>query len=232
MSNVEYIVFDGIIGAGKSTLIQRLMKDSSKFSQLSIAHIDEPVDTWKQKGILQKSYANPEVWNFPAQCYFFHSRIQHIRSVVKRNDDVNQIFFGERSPFTDQLFWNVQLKEGRLGSNVVDANLLHETYMDMWQLWQELMPIQPTLFVYLRPSLDECMSRMTQRARECEISGVSMEYQKALLKEHDKIFSQSAVVFPGGKSIPILQIDTNDNFRDNDQCLEKIATQIQQRMKI
>lgn len=69
----KVIVIDGIISAGKSTLIaliQSKLKD-----RYEIIVIKEPVNKWTQSGILQKFYGDKKRWSYHFQTKVFHDRI-------------------------------------------------------------------------------------------------------------------------------------------------------------
>lgn len=192
----KWISVEGIIGAGKSTLINKYRgKDDN------IIIVDEPVQEWIDSGILDQMYKNPQIYNFPAQCHFFHTRIKAFRQSYQPNKTI----LSDRSVYTDAIFWNTQIALGR-----VDPNL-HAIYMDMWKEWQNLLPIVPTQFVYLRPSLEICMQQVKQRNREEENNVVDEAYQKELLKQHDAVFLDPlGVLMPDGKTrIPVKIIHSN-----------------------
>eukprot|EP00732_Lithocolla_globosa_P007289 Lithocolla_globosa_v1_NODE_9121_length_742_cov_8.215429.p1 type:complete len:234 gc:universal NODE_9121_length_742_cov_8.215429:37-738(+) len=221
----KYVSIEGLVGGGKTTLLENLLPRMRSALQHkgSVVEISEPVNEWIETGILEKSYQNPKQWAFPAQCTFFHSRIKAVRKSFKENPNA-AFFISERSPFSDTLFWELQ---------PVDP-LLKSMYYDMWTMWQDLMPQeirQPHLFIYLRPSLEECMRRMQERAREAE-KGVSVEYQQKLLESHQKHFHSETrkAIMPDGTQIPVLVIEGNGNFRDDKQVANKIADQVIERV--
>lgn len=215
MSSVKWVSVEGIIGAGKSTLIEQL----SHLNGVEATYVPEPVEKWVKSGILKKAYESPQVWNFPAQCHFFTSRIDTFCSVYDPN---RSLYVSERSAFSDQLFWNTQLNLGR-----VDAEL-HEIYRDMWRTFQRLQPVpNPSLFVYLRPDFDQCMARMINRNRSEEKS-VDTKYQRELYRQHEETFSSDGVLMPDGTVVPCIIVEGNGNFRDDLRVSQGIRRQIEQ----
>lgn len=222
-----YISIEGLVGSGKTTLKHAIVPHLRTVLGMeeSVTEIDEPVNAWIASGILEKSYVNPREWAFPAQCTFFHTRIAHVRKARASHPQAS-VFLSERSPYSDTLFWELQKRTGR-----VDP-MLHQLYYDMWTLWQDLMPAdmqQPTLFVYLRPTLDTCMGRMRARARK-EESSVTETYQEQLMALHDQHFLQTHVTMPNGARVPVLTLDTDENFRDDPQVARDLAQRIARRI--
>lgn len=210
----QWVSVEGIIGARKTTLIQAIAPLLAQDTCI----VEEPVEAWQKSGILERAYADPKTYNFPAQCEFFVSRIKTFERAYKPN---TSLFLSERCAFTDMLFWNTQLDLDR-----VDP-LLHSIYLGMWGVFQRLMPLpNPTLFVYLRPPMDVCMESMRQRGRS-EESSVDVEYQQVLLKRHDDAFMDpNGVMMPNGQRVPCVVLETSDNFRDDPEVAARIAAQI------
>lgn len=78
MKKFKVIVIDGIISAGKSTLIaliQTKLKD-----RYEIIVIKESVDKWVKSGILQKFYGDKKRWSYHFQTKVFHDRIMETRN--------------------------------------------------------------------------------------------------------------------------------------------------------
>lgn len=217
MISPQWVSIEGIIGAGKSTLINHL----TELNHTKPIIVEEPVHLWQQSGILQKAYENPLVWNFPAQCHFFTSRLDAFRTCYQ---PTHSLYVSERSAFSDILFWNTQLVLNRVESD------LHTIYKDMWSTFQRLQPIpNPTLFVYLRPDLDECMRRMQARGRR-EESTVDLEYQTALYEQHEDIFNNGEVEMPDGTLVPCLVIHSNEDYRNDELVLNQIKQQIENKL--
>jgi deoxyadenosine/deoxycytidine kinase len=194
MANGKWVSVEGIIGAGKSTLV-------NKYRDTCIV-VDEPVKLWEESGILELMYKEPQIYNFPAQCHFFHSRIKAFRQAYQPGKTI----LSDRSVFTDLLFWNTQLQLGR-----VDP-LLHSIYMDMWKEWQNLLPIKyPTSFIYLRPDIETCMNQVEQRNRSQE-STITLDYQKELLRQHDALFLDplGVLMLDGTTRVPVQVIRSNE----------------------
>jgi deoxyadenosine/deoxycytidine kinase len=209
-----WVSLEGGVAGGKTTFIDKVLR------HLDVRHcvIPEPVEEWEANGILKRSYVDPN-FKFAAQCVFFTSRIRKFRELY---DPTVSLHISERSPFSDKIFWNV---------NCDDDEELHAAYMDMWKEWQQLLPVRrPSLFIYLKTSVDTCMARMAERNREAE-SGVPREYQAKLIAEHERIFCEGNVQMPDGSTVPCLVLDGELNYRDDEAVAKQMAQFISDALK-
>lgn len=169
---------EGIIGAGKSTLIKIIIAKLEKMGK-KVALITEPVKKWEECGILKLFYADPKRWAYHFQTKAFHDRIKENIEVYEqhRNQKVD-VYIMERSPFTDNLFMDVLHDEGTI------TNLEYEHYREWWELWYKLMPYPIDAFLYVRPDVEVCLDRCKKRSRDGE-TGITKDYQNRLLEKHD-----------------------------------------------
>lgn len=213
------IVVDGIIGAGKTVFIRDCLIPQMTKMGLKVTEVKEPVDLWKKSGRLQQFYADPRKRAYQFQTGVFHDRIMECRKAHTKHQRDTDIFLLERSIFTDVLFMNMLLND-----ELID-HTEHEDYHKMWAMWRELMPFTPDLFVYLRPDLEECMKRLQVRNRAGE-SGVSHSYQENLLKEHDKFLSGDSVLLDDDHHVPLLILETNQDFRTDSDVQRDLTTRV------
>lgn len=193
---MKVIVVDGIIGAGKSTMIKNVLLQGIPNS----VEVAERVDKMQESGRLEQFYKDPARRALQFQIRVFHDRIKEVQTIYKNNLGADFLIL-ERSIFTDRLFMQTLLNDG-----LVDATEW-EDYFDLWEMWRQLMPVEPDLFVYLCPDLDICMERLHRRGREGET--VSREYQATLLEEHDKFFCDNVDI--GERKVPVLKITDEKN---------------------
>jgi deoxyadenosine/deoxycytidine kinase len=212
------VVVDGIIAAGKSVFVEMLKENlvspdrmtGTSYPDYDVIVVKEPVQKWKDSGLLQRFYADPKRWAYHFQTMAFHDRVmENVNAYRTKRVGRNTIFILERSPYTDTLFMEM-LHE----SNLVD-DLEMKHYMDWWNLWDRLMPYRPNMFIYLRPDIDVCMTRLKERNREGE-SNVSKDYQLQLQKKHDDLLAKGHVnVGANHRIAPVMYLDTDANFRDD-----------------
>lgn len=217
---MKWVSIEGMMSSGKSTLSVLLC------DKLGYNLVPEPVKEWEESGILEASYTNPQMYSFPAQTVFFTSRIAAFRKVVtslaSRESADPPVIVSDASPFSDKGYWNTKLARE-------DVNpMLHSAYLNMWNEWQNLLPIRkPSLFLYLSISVEECMKRLRLRNREAETT-VDVSYLQTLKEQQDKIFLDPlGVLMPDGTRVKCIVIDAMPNFRDNEGELLKILEQLQ-----
>jgi len=213
------LVVEGLIGAGKSTLIRDvLLKELSQKQRVQV--IREPVDEWVQSGLLQRFYGDKQRWGYSFQTKAFHDRIMEARKIMAERavlpvDEQADVILMERSPISDQIFMRTLYADG----NVDDLEF--SMYNDWCQLWSLLLPFKINLFVYVRTDLEDCMRRLKMRSRDGE-AGISAEYQAHLLREHDAAFNRP--VLPDGTRC--LVVDGSPDYRADAELRGQLIEQI------
>lgn len=204
----KVIVVDGIIGAGKTTFIHFLKKEFEAYGW-TVVIVSEPVDTWN----VEQFYADPQRRSFQFQCKAFHSRVCEFRTAVERNKAVQVVYILERSIFTDVIF-----ADSLHAQKLMDNTEIRD-YRSMWTLWKLLLPYDPTMFIYLKPSLSVCMSRISLRRRPGEET-ISEDYQKNLLARHNSFLLGGVRLFEfindkkvDLQPVPTLVLRTNIDFK-------------------
>ena len=213
----KFIVIDGVISAGKTTLIRLLESWINKTTQLKVKAVFEPVDLWNITGALQYFYDNIPNRAYEFQTYTYITRIARIIDELVNNPDMD-IYLLERSIWTDRYIF-MELLRGHVGD-------LRMTMYEQWcDLWAYILPMRVDKWVFLDTSLEESLRRIKVRNREAE-SGVSVEYQTALYNKHVEFYNQLEE-----KGQPILRIESmlmDDNFITNENTLNTIATKVMQ----
>lgn len=207
----QWVSLEGGIGGGKTTFIQKVIVPY--FPQLCI--VPEPVEEWEASGVLKRSYED-EQFKFAAQCVFFTSRIKKFREIYSQNKNLCPGFLSERSPFADKVFWKI---------NCADAEL-HHAYMDLWNLWQDLLPLRgPSHFIFLDTPSELCITRTTERGRVAERT-MTEDYQRRVVERHQKVFGKSEVKLPDGTMVPCFRVDGSLNFRDDTEVARGLAEEL------
>ena len=218
----KVIVIDGIISAGKTTYISMLLTNLTK-KGWKVTVVKEPVDKWKESGLLQRFYQDPGRWGYHFQTKAFVDRVNENIAMYAAHgtaDTDHHVFILERSCFTDILFMEL-LHEAKLVDDMEMAN-----YREWVALWGKVMPYEPDLFIYLKPTVEVCMKRLKERNRVGE-EGVSLAYQKSLQEKHDKFFANDYVEISPGHYVSCIKIMTDENFRDDPAVQEKMTRHFQ-----
>ncbi len=204
--NPHIIVIEGNIGAGKSTLINKLKEIFNTNSKVKI--IEEPVDIWnniKDKegtNILTNYYKNQSKYAFSFQIMSFTSRFNILRDALKYNYDIIII---ERSMFSDKNIFTKML---------YDINMINEIeYKIYLQLFNEFISEIPEVsIIYLRTDPIIAKERVDYRNREGEI--ISLEYLQECHRYHEEWLHNT--------SQNIIVIDGNKNYYNNEKELNDI----------
>ena len=176
----KFIAIDGLIGAGKTTLI-RLINDYYRAQGLKVHPIYEPVEMWQETGALDLFYSD-----IPAKCYEFQSfvyvtRVKKVILEVLAHPEA-EIFLLERTVFTDRYIF-VEMLRDLLGPTRMAM------YAEWWDMWSCINPIHIDKWVLLDVSLDESIRRIKARSRN-EETGISAEYQTNLRAKHHEFYTR------------------------------------------
>lgn len=189
---------EGLIGSGKTTLIEKCLVPFFESKGLSVTVIREPVDQWGE--LLPLFYKDPAKYAYLFQTMAFHDRVRESQDKWGEYSDTTDIFITERGALSDTLFVK-SLHEQKLMSDVEV-----KCYMKWWNLWSDVIPFKPDLFVYLSPSMDTIMDRVKKRSRPGE-EGISLDYQLILKKYHDDLFDSNSK-----EHIIVHKIDSDVDF--------------------
>jgi len=212
--NKKFIVIDGVIGAGKTTLIKLIQEDNHNHP-LKIKAIFEPVDLWNKTGALQYFYKDIEKNCYEFQTYTFITRIGRVIDEIYDNPDAD-IYIMERSIWTDRYIFMELLKE-----TVGEMRMI--MYKQWCDMWSYIMPMRVDKWVLLDTSLEESLRRIEIRKRDGE-DGISVEYQTNLYKKHIEFYEK---LKNNGK--PVIIIDStlmDSNFIEDKSTLDNIIKEI------
>ena len=218
------VVVDGLVGSGKTTLLEKCLVPILTKKGLKVTLVREPVEKWKKTGALERFYQNPERRGFQFQTMAFHDRVRKSQEKYKKYKDTTDVFLMERSIFSDMLFMKTLFSMGTIDQSEVDD------YASLWKMWEEVMPLKPDLFVYLKPDIEEVMDRVVKRARSAE-TGISKDYQIMLEKHHDEFLGDEYATI-SGLFVPCFRLETNENFRDDEKVMEKITSIIKEKIDL
>lgn len=214
LSNKKIIVIDGLIGAGKTTLIKLLI---SKYSNdgLKVCACLEPVELWRDTGALAHFYKDIDAHVYEFQTFAFITRIKSVLDTLKNNPDAD-IYILERSIFTDKYIFVDMLKD-KLGP------VRMTMYNIWWDMWSQLLPFKPNTWVFLDTSLKEAERRICIRERKEECT-VNIEYQCQLRKAHTIFYDKLKA---DGEHVIIIDSSLMDsNFIDDSNVLNLIADKL------
>lgn len=193
----DMIVIDGVVGVGKSTLMEILEKNG-------YIAFKEPVTN---NPILDKFYYDRERYSFPLQIYFLNERFKQIK---KASQYPNSVL--DRSIYGDVIFAKMLRDNGEM------SEVEFQIYLDLFGNMMEHLKA-PKLLVYLEISTDEAIKRIKKRGREYE-QVVEREYWERLNQNYREYFEQYS--FSPVLKINVDQIDFENNLEDREYVLNLI----------
>jgi len=213
--NKKFIVLDGVISAGKTTLIRLLEEKLNREGSLKVKAIFEPVDLWNSTGALQYFYDDVPNRAYEFQTYTYITRIARVINELAATPDAD-VYLLERSIWTDRYIFMALLKK-HIGT------LKCQMYDQWCNLWAFIMPMRVDKWVFLNTSLEESLKRIKVRNRQAE-SGVSVEYQTALYNKHVEFYNE---LKNQGRSVLVIEPQLmDDNFITNSNTLDAIASKV------
>ena len=165
MSRARYIVVEGPIGVGKTTLVRLLAEEWQARPVL------EQVD---DNPFLRRFYDQPEKYAFQAQMFFLLTRYRQQQELAQQ-----ELF--RQSLIADYLF----AKDHLFAQINLDADEL-ALYRQLFHMLGARLP-KPDLVVYLQARPDVLMARLRKRAREYE-RHITPEYVRRVAEAYKDYF--------------------------------------------
>jgi deoxyguanosine kinase len=193
----RYIVIEGVIGAGKTSLTRLLAE------RMNAALLLEEVE---ENPFLKDFYTDRGRHAFQTQMHFLFSRYQQQRELRQqdlfREKTVSDYLFQK-----DRIFANLNLSDKELA--------LYEKVVG----WLELEVTRPDVVVYLQANTDTLMERVARRGRSFE-RDMDRQYMQALNDSYNYFFFHYA-------EAPLLVVNTNGiDFVKNADDLNDLESRI------
>lgn len=196
----RFIVVEGAIGAGKTSLVLLLSKMFNAKHNLEVV---------EGNPFLSEFYNNIERYAFQTQIFFLLSRYKQQLELAQQ-DLFNQLIFSDYLFDKDRIFAHLNLSGNELSM-----------YERLYEIMVKDIP-RPDLIVYLQASTDMLMKRIALRDRPFERK-ISYEYMRRLNLAYEEFFS-----YPDNyKKSTLIKIDTNDlDFVGKRKDLEYIVNEV------
>jgi deoxyguanosine kinase len=195
--SARYIVIDGPIGVGKTSLATLLAPDLN--ARLIFERAEE-------NPFLTDFYHDPARFRFQTQIFFLMSRFAQ-QEEFSQHDLFNQVTISDYLFAKDRIFAYLNLNDHELA--------LYE------QIYKMIEPkvVRPDLVIYLQADTETILRRIKQRARPFE-KDVSRDYIEAVNEAYSHYFFRYT-------ETPLLVINTSDiDFVHNPQDLDDLIRQI------
>ncbi|MCY6485794.1 deoxynucleoside kinase [Clostridium aestuarii] len=197
------IVVDGVVGVGKTTLMNMLVNEMG-YKPFLEPVVDNP--------ILDKFYYDRERYSFSLQIFFLNNRFRMIKEAAKMNNAIL-----DRSIYGDLIFAKMLMENGEMSKE--EYNL----YADLFEnMIEHCHP--PKLMIYLETSVDAAIKKINKRGRDYE-KIVEREYWERLNTHYNEYFNQYSIS-------PILKINVdNIDFEKNSEDRKYIFDLINNKLK-
>ncbi len=193
----NYIVIEGCIGAGKTTLAQMLAADYNA---------ELVLERFAENPFLAKFYKDPVHYAFPAEMTFLMDRYQQLKQLLSARDLFTDCVIGDY--FIDKCI--IFAKNNLLSD---EFNL----YRNVFETISEFLP-KPDLILYLYNDTEHLLQNIAKRGRDYE-KGITAEYLQNIQDSYLSYFSQHA-------SIPILLVETARldfvNYLQDYNCIKQL----------
>ena len=176
----DYIVVEGPIGVGKTTLAKRLAKTFNTELMLELA---------TENPFLPRFYSDPKSVALPTQLYFLFQRAKQIES-LRQTDMFKPVQVSDFLIEKDKLFASATLDEDELF-------LYNEVYDKL-----TLDAPEPDLVIYLQAPLDTLMQRIIERGLDYE-RPINRNYVKKISDAYIEFFYYYT-------ASPLLIVNTDD----------------------
>lgn len=193
----RFVVVEGPIGVGKTTLARRLARSFGSNLLLEAA---------EENPFLEKFYENPRNAALPTQLYFLMQRTRQLK-MLKQNDMFNPVRVADFLIQKDRLFAELTLDSDEL-------DLYEQVYANL------TLDIQrPDLVVYLQAPVEVLLERINRRGVKHE-QMIEAAYLERLCDAYIRFFYQY-------NDAPLLIVNAADiDFAHNDDEYELLLQQI------
>lgn len=196
--SLNYLVIEGNIGAGKTTLAQMI---SEKYKTKLV------LEQFADNPFLPKFYENQEQYSFPLEMAFLAERYNQLNRELSHLD----LF----SPFTISDYYF--MKSLIFAQNTLQPDE-YNLYRQFFTIIYEKMP-KPDLYVYLHKDVDLLLKNIAERGRIYE-AFITKEYLEKISQGYFGYFRQQT-------DFPILIIDTNGiDFVERPADFERLTNTI------
>jgi deoxyadenosine/deoxycytidine kinase len=195
--NARYIVIDGPIGVGKTSLAALLAPELN--ARLIFERAEE-------NPFLTDFYQEPARFRFQTQIFFLMSRFSQ-QEEFSQHDLFHQVTISDYLFAKDRIFAYLNLNDHELG--------LYE------QIYRMIEPkiVRPDLVIFLQADTETILRRIKQRARPFE-KNVSRDYIEAVNDAYNHFFFRYS-------ETPLLVINTSDiDFVHNPEDLDDLIRQV------
>ncbi len=177
----NYITIEGCIGAGKTTLAEKLAED------LNAQLIPE---RFKDNPFLAKFYKEPEHYAFPLEMSFLTDRYQQLKTLLSQRDIFTDLVVSDY--FIDKCY--IFSKNNLKGDE-------YNLYIQVYDIISSYLP-KPEIILYLYNSIEQLLKNIAHRGRDYE-QNMSPDYLQDIQASYMNYLSHIT-------NIPVVVVDTHE----------------------
>lgn len=165
---MRYIVIEGNIGAGKTTLAKMLAGD-----------LDAKVvlEQFSENPFLPKFYSNPQRYSFPLELSFLAERYKQLNDELRNGSLFNYLLIADYFFMKSLIFASTTLTSDE-----------YKLYRQIFEIIYSSVPF-PDLYVYLHMPTHRLLENIKKRGRDYEQS-ITAEYLNSIQKGYFQFFRQ------------------------------------------
>ena len=181
MEKYPYIVVEGNIGSGKTSLVKMLTKELSAY-----AFYEE----FSENPFLPKFYEEPEKHAFPLELSFLAERYHQLKKELNTRDLFHKNIISDYYFFKSLIFAEITLPEDEFA-----------LYKKLFHIIHQKLP-QPDLLIYLYSDIERLQMNISKRGRDYE-SQISDDYLRQIHKGYFNFLNQQ-------NKFPVLILNLSD----------------------
>ena len=198
LMDYNFIVIEGNIGAGKTTLSHKISEDRN--AKLIL-------EQFAENPFLPKFYKDPEKYSFPLEMSFLADRYNQLKKELSERDLFKSFTISDYYFMKSLIFSKQTLQDDE-----------YTLYRQFFHIIYNSLP-KPDLYVYLHSDVDKLLSNIKKRGREYE-QEITADYLLKIQESYFEFFKQQ-------QDLHFLIIDTNDiDFVNQDLDYKKITEAI------
>jgi len=198
MEKYPYIVVEGNIGSGKTSLVKMLTKELSAHSIY---------EEFSDNPFLPKFYAEPEKHAFPLELSFLAERYHQLKKELNTRDLFHKNIISDYYFIKSLIFAEITLPEDEFA-----------LYKKLFHIIHQKLP-QPDLLIYLYSDVERLQKNISKRGRDYE-SQITDDYLEKIHKGYFNFLNQQ-------NTFPVLILNlTNIDFVEQKEDFMKILVSL------
>lgn len=194
LMDYNFIVIEGNIGAGKTSLSRKI---ASEYNAKLI------LEQYAENPFLPKFYKDPEKYSFPLEMSFLADRYNQLKKELSERDLFKSFTISDYYFMKSLIFSKQTLQDDE-----------YSLYRQFFHIIYNSLP-KPDLYVYLHTNADHLLQNIKNRGREYE-QEISADYLQKIQESYFEFFKQQ-------QDLKFLIIDINKiDFVNNEEDYKKV----------